>query len=580
MSSCLIITQGNKMYIGADTACSVKTKDGYKRISNDMPKLFTLGNSVFFCSGKKADAERCVNWIFDNFERSIDFDKLGIYLRDNFNIVNEDNIFNIEFLLCDYDNHNVIQLSQYNNFEPVIYDYAEQVRIICGGYKTNDSFIMAKKNIALNESVFNIYKNVFEAISDECVGGNMIIYNSPTNYETYRLEEKNISYCNINENNLFLLTSDFVTSGVINGSQIIGGDIYSTNYSSTEGTHINLNDGSFTFGGGTLTYNKSDGLKVQGNITSGSTISGSVISGSTIKGGSININDRFKVDSNGNVTLPDNASISWGQVTGTENIPTKTDVTTITKNTVTTAYVNALEVTAKSVAAENITGTTISGKTISGGSLLIGNKTGTNNYAEITSGGILNCRGANISGTLTAGSDSIIGSSTTGWKITDNKIHTIKTMSNGDPVMTICAGTNHSNTFIIAPNCFQLGGIADISNVGKDIEIGANLIGDTYIQGNCYIMGAATASNLSITGGNIAGWKINENYLGADDCFIRADGRFKFRYMVNNSIVGSVSFVYSSNTNRCRLQLDNDCDLTIGSVTITEEQLRRLLASL
>lgn len=50
------------------------------------------------------------------------------------------------------------------------------------------------------------------------------------------------------------LTSDFVTAGVINGSQMIGGDIYSQNYSSTTGTHINLNDGTFSFAGKNLTY--------------------------------------------------------------------------------------------------------------------------------------------------------------------------------------------------------------------------------------------------------------------------------------------------------------------------------------
>lgn len=44
------------------------------------------------------------------------------------------------------------------------------------------------------------------------------------------------------------LTSDFVTSGVVNGSQIIGGEVYSTNYSSTEGSYMNLEDGSFNFG--------------------------------------------------------------------------------------------------------------------------------------------------------------------------------------------------------------------------------------------------------------------------------------------------------------------------------------------
>jgi len=72
----------------------------------------------------------------------------------------------------------------------------------------------------------------------------------------------------------------------------------------------------------------------------------------TINGGTININNRFKVDAQGNVTLPDNATISWGQVTGTGNIATHgyvtgqgyqnaSQVTQITKNTVTSQYIDA-----------------------------------------------------------------------------------------------------------------------------------------------------------------------------------------------------------------------------------------------
>lgn len=100
-----------------------------------------------------------------------------------------------------------------------------------------------------------------------------------------------------------------------------------------------------------------------------------------IAGGDININNRFKVDSQGNVTLPDNATISWSNVTNQPTILTENNVTTITKNTVTTEYVNALKVTAQSVAAENITGTTISGKTFSGGNILISKGSGSNTKA-------------------------------------------------------------------------------------------------------------------------------------------------------------------------------------------------------
>ena len=52
------------------------------------------------------------------------------------------------------------------------------------------------------------------------------------------------------------LSADFVTAGIVSGSQIIGGDIYSDNYSVTErtGSYLNLRDGTFSFGGGALRY--------------------------------------------------------------------------------------------------------------------------------------------------------------------------------------------------------------------------------------------------------------------------------------------------------------------------------------
>jgi hypothetical protein len=50
------------------------------------------------------------------------------------------------------------------------------------------------------------------------------------------------------------LSSEFVTSGYISGSQIVGGNIYSDNYSSTSGTYIGLRDGYLSFAGGKIVY--------------------------------------------------------------------------------------------------------------------------------------------------------------------------------------------------------------------------------------------------------------------------------------------------------------------------------------
>lgn len=158
------------------------------------------------------------------------------------------------------------------------------------------------------------------------------------------------------------LSAKFVTAGYVTGSQIIGGEIYSDNYSASNsvGSYLNLRDGTFSFGGGTLRF----------------------------EGGKLLINS------------PD--------------IPTTETITEINEKYLktTTVYAEGLQVKAANIQdqltakqinttgliAENISGTTITGKTISGGSLLIGDKSG--NYAEITSNGILSCKGANISGNI------------------------------------------------------------------------------------------------------------------------------------------------------------------------------------
>lgn len=64
------------------------------------------------------------------------------------------------------------------------------------------------------------------------------------------------------------LIADAVISGILMGNDIIGGDIYSENYSSTSGTHIDLNNGDFSFAGGKLSYNTTtNSLNITGKIT-------------------------------------------------------------------------------------------------------------------------------------------------------------------------------------------------------------------------------------------------------------------------------------------------------------------------
>lgn len=339
------------------------------------------------------------------------------------------------------------------------------------------------------------------------------------------------------------LTSDFVTSGVVNGSQIIGGDIYSTNYSTTEGTHINLLDGSFTMGGCALSYDKTNGLRVQGNGTftgvifakKGGTIGGWNIGDTTITGG--------------NTTLNSNGSISGGSAykwsIGTDGAASFNKLTANGANINGTVTTGELTATGGKIANFTISGgylyngigigtakscgiscgTSLSGNdsyifwagndnfrvningdlfsksaTITGGSLTIGST------FSVTNQGILSATGANISGILTAGSGSIIGGSS-GWKITGNQIHTITT-NGSQPLLTLSAGTDASSTFLYAPNYFQVGGTYNGENIGANFVGKVFISGDCNITGTCQITGTSTASNLDVDGGFIGNWEI------------------------------------------------------------------------
>ena len=160
------------------------------------------------------------------------------------------------------------------------------------------------------------------------------------------------------------LASKFIQAGYVQGSQIIGGEIYSQNYSSTTGTYINLNDGTFSWAGGKIKYDGTN-LILRGvnltwadiedaptkisefendakyqNDTQVTQITKDTITAPFIKALNLEVGDHIKMGAN--------ATISWGNVTGTDNVANKNDIpsdnhiTTITKNSITSEFIKGL----------------------------------------------------------------------------------------------------------------------------------------------------------------------------------------------------------------------------------------------
>ena len=202
------------------------------------------------------------------------------------------------------------------------------------------------------------------------------------------------------------MSADFVTAGVVSGSQIIGGDIYSHNYPAETingqtvdaGSYINLETGAFSFAGGKIKYNANDN-KVQLN---GVVIQWDEENSPTIENVT-GLGDEFeKIDSLGFTKINGQYVISPKIVGGYLSIKNDDNVGVVidpNEDYIFQVYDGSGETTigVKSNGDAEFSGT-INGSHFIGGDLLIGDKTRVGNYAEIANDGTLTCTNANIQG--------------------------------------------------------------------------------------------------------------------------------------------------------------------------------------
>lgn len=187
------------------------------------------------------------------------------------------------------------------------------------------------------------------------------------------------------------MNADFVVSGVVASSQIIGGNVYSDNYSKQHktGSYINLRDGTFDFGGGRITFNgeevniSSPDLMTSDQVTkiTNDTLSTTNVIAQNLQVNAANVNGQLvanQIDASelkvsaanitgvltignlpSNIATTDDIPTALSQLRNDVGYQNETGVTTIVGGVVTTDYVNALGI---SVAAANITGTLTIGK--------------------------------------------------------------------------------------------------------------------------------------------------------------------------------------------------------------------------
>lgn len=270
------------------------------------------------------------------------------------------------------------------------------------------------------------------------------------------------------------MTADFVTAGIVSGSQIIGGDIYSNNYSVNNGTgsHLNLIDGTFSFGGGSLRYE--DGKLIISSRVADSNIT--------------EINEEWLKTTS---VYAENLNVNAAKVMG--------------------------KLTAAEIDAGNITSGTLTGRDIYGGSLLIGDKD-SDCYAEIDTSGKLTCTGVDITGVINAKK----GGTIAGFTIDD---YTIYNGTLGSDNSVFLSTTDMNGVFGFFGD--------DIANWRMTIgnNFGVTSDGSLYVN-NANIVGTIVGSEIAgstITGSEIIGestLKVGNDGEGGYLTWIGEDGIF------------------------------------------------------
>lgn len=173
MSNALVFQTREQVFISADSAVSV-TIDGviYRDVGTTAQKLFHVDNSIIFCSGELDYCYKLMKAYRFQKDRNIDSLRSLIYQS----YINEA----IDIVIAEYvgEQTRVTQLSPYNDFNPVaVTDLpVGALSVISAGIRTKEAHKISYKYLMQGNTLESIYKDTYNQISFEGIGGMLYVY--------------------------------------------------------------------------------------------------------------------------------------------------------------------------------------------------------------------------------------------------------------------------------------------------------------------------------------------------------------------------------------------------------------------
>ena len=213
MSCALVFLDRDNLFIGSDTALSVKTKDGYRRVNGFFKKSYIFNNHIYFVSGEYDSAMYFNHLITHYYPKDFILGKL------------KDLKPKIEILDCYFDIFPTVDRYAYqNDFEEEKIVSPNGVYMFSVGYKTQECYDYALTLFKAGNSIQDIYKKTFSHLVCDCIGETLDIFtldkSGPKFVDTYGLTDTRIKRVACSTGYQMLI-ADTIVGNLIAGNNLV-----------------------------------------------------------------------------------------------------------------------------------------------------------------------------------------------------------------------------------------------------------------------------------------------------------------------------------------------------------------------